>query len=220
MVDRKAILRRGYRDSLFATAKFLTNYKDLTRFTHQRVTDALEAPTKRKLIVLPRGCFKSSICAVAYPIWLLLRNENERILIDSELYTNSKNFLREIKMHLIASEMTRLFGEFRTDNCWSESEIIIKQRTKPYKEASITASGIGAQKTSQHFTTIIMDDMNSPSNSLTQDGRSKVLDHYRHNIAILEPEGTMVIVGTRHSANDLIGEILKTEFESQDLGLI
>lgn len=215
-----AKLRHKFEKSLYNTAKYLLGYKDLTTKTHARVCDALEAPTKRKIIVMPRGTFKSSICSVSYPVWTLINNENARILIDSELYTNSKNFIREIKTHLEGGLITQLFGEFKSDKRWAESDIIIKQRTKVLKEASITASGIGTQKTSQHFDLIIMDDMNSDGNSGTQEGRQKVINHYRHNIAILEPGGTLVIVGTRHSANDLIGEVLNTEFESTKEGLL
>ena len=93
--------RNVYRNSLYKTAKDLLGYADLNRNTHGKMIDAIEENTDRKLIVMPRGTFKSSICSVAAPIWWLMRNPNERILLDSEVYTNSKNFLREIKGHFL-----------------------------------------------------------------------------------------------------------------------
>lgn len=213
--ERKAasifFLQQTYKHSLAATATTLLGYKDINHHTHSEVVEALESTTKRKLIVMPRGTFKSSICSVAYPIWLLINNPNLRILLDGEVYTNSKNFLREIKLHLVNHRLTNLFGNFETRRCWTEGEIIIQQRKKVLKEASITASGIGSEKTGQHYDVIIMDDLNSPSNSNTQEGREKVIQHYRYNTSILEPDGTMVIVGTRYSETDIIAYALKNE---------
>lgn len=211
--QQAAALRRviadQFRGSLFLTAKKLLGYKDVSWNTHAVVFRALEAPTQRKLIVLPRGTFKSSICSVAYPIWLLIRNPNVRILLDSELYSNSKNLLREIREHLQQPEVEGLFGSFRSST-WNEGEITVAQRSVILKEASITASGIGAEKTGQHFDVIIGDDLNSPGNSGTPEGRQKVLLHHRYNQAILDPGGIMVIVGTRYSADDIPGAILQS----------
>lgn len=206
----KELLRRQFRSSLYATTKHLLGYKDVNWRTHGDVFRALEASTRRKLIVMPRGTFKSSICSVAFPIWLLLRDPDLRILIDSELYTNSKNFLREISGHLLGGDVASLFGEFR-GSTWNEGEILIAQRKRVVKEASLTASGMGAGKTSQHFDVIICDDLNSPDNSGTIEMRQKVVAHYRYNQAILEPQGTLVVVGTRYSADDVPGMILRNE---------
>lgn len=201
----------GYKNSLFATAKLLLGYKDVNVQTHGRIVDCLESDSTRKLIVCPRGALKSSLGVVAYSIWILLRNPNARILIDSEIYTNSKNFIREIKAHLETERLTQVFGQFKSDSNWTEGSITIRQRTHPYKESSITASGVGAVKVGQHFDYIICDDLNSNKNSLTDEGRKKVIAHYRLNLSILEPTGTMVVIGTRYASDDILGFILSNE---------
>lgn len=207
---RKSIANE-FKSSLFKTAKHLLGYKDITNYTHGPIVKALEDNTRRKLVCVPRGCFKSSIGVVSYSIWLLLNNPNLRILIDSEKYENSKNFIREIKGKLESQFFVELFGETKTDTNWTEGSITIRQRTKILKESSITASGMGAGKTGQHYDVIIHDDMNSKDNSQTTEGRKKVIDHYRMNTSILEPEGVMVVIGTRYAADDLIGHILDNE---------
>jgi hypothetical protein len=213
--------KQAYKSSLFALTKYGLGYDLLSEKTHGPICKMLESPTNKKLLVIPRGCFKSTLASISYPIWLLLNDFNHRILLDSELYTNSSKFLREIKGHLESKHITDLFGEFKTDFNWNESEITIKQRTKIYKESSITCSGIGAQKTSQHYSIIIADDMNSPDNSLSTELREKVISHYRLYISLLEPGGTIVVIGTRYSQGDLIGHILTNEVESeQKLGLV
>lgn len=208
-------IKQLYNDSLALTAKNLLGYKDINPRTHGGMISALESDTKRKLIVMPRGTFKSSIASVAYPINCLNKNPNLRILLDSEIYTNSKNFLREIKQHLESYALTSVYGEYKTRDCWNEGEIIIRQRNKIIKEASITASGIGAEKTGQHYDLIICDDLNSPSNSHTTEGREKVKSHYRFLTSILEPNGTLCLIGTRYAADDCIGFVLSNELGVQ-----
>lgn len=216
----QAVRRDRYQKSLYSTAKYLLGYKEISWPTHASILRTLQSPGIRKLLCVPRGCFKSSIGVVAYSIWRLINNPDLRILIDSEQYENSKNFIREIKGKLEDPEVVRLFGQFRSDTNWTEGSITIKQRIKILKESSIVASGIGANKTSQHFDIIIMDDMNSHKNSQTAEQRKKVIDHYRLNHSILEPDGTLVIIGTRYAADDLIGHICDNEVENDTKGLI
>lgn len=208
----KEALRDEYRSSLYKTAKDLLGYSDMTLHTHSPMVGCLEDPSiSNKLIVMPRGTFKSSVSSVAYPIWRLIRNPNLRILIDSEVYSNSKNFLREIRAHLIGNQrLIQLFGEFKTSN-WNESEVTIAQRTAIKKEASITCGGIGTIKVGQHYDLIIADDLNSQNNSETVEGRKKVIRHYQMYVGLLDPGGEKVVIGTRYAVDDVIGHILENE---------
>jgi hypothetical protein len=206
----KILIRETCKKSLYFLCKALLKFKDVNERTHGEIISNLEADTVRKLICVPRGCLKSTLANVAYPIWLLINNPNLRVLIDSELYMNSSKFLREIKSHLETPLFTSIFGEFR-GSTWNEDEILIKQRTVVKKEASITVGGIGTTKVGQHYDVIIGDDYNSPKNSNTPDNAAKVVDHYKYNTSILEPTGTYVIIGTRYSSSDCIGHILANE---------
>lgn len=207
----KGLIKDHYQNSLYDLCRNLLGYKDVNWHTHGDMIRALEAQTQYKIIVMPRGTLKSSVSVVGYSIWRLIRNPNERILIDSEIYTNSKNFIREIRDHLASERMREIFGSFVSKKNWNEGEITIKQRTQPYKEASITAGGVGTTKVGQHFTVIIGDDYNSPKNSATQEGCEKVYNHYKMNTSILEPDGTLVLIGTRYSQLDVIGQVMKNE---------
>ena len=209
-VDRKRVMQAVYKKSLMLLAKECLGYGDLNERTHGVIVRLLSDSCRRKLICVPRGCLKSSLACVAYPIWLLINDPNKRILIDSELFTNSSTFIREIKLHLESPHMANLFGEFK-GSTWNSDEIMIKQRTRKLKEASVVAGGVGTTKVGQHYDVIIHDDMNSPENTNSTDNAQKVINHFKYNISILEPDGIMVVIGTRYAENDVIGWILENE---------
>ena len=165
---------------------------------------------------MPRGSFKSSLWSVAYPIWRLLKDPNLTILLDSELYTNSKNLLREIKGHLGSSLLINIFGNLAGGK-WDEGEIILANRTRNRKEASITVGGIETTKVGQHYDLIIGDDYNSAQNSDSPEKCQKVLDHFKYNLNILNPGGEYLIIGTRYAELDVIGFLLNTVLEEKYL---
>lgn len=213
--EKNAFIESG-KESLYFFTKHILGYPDVNTKTHGDIIVALEAPTKRKLLCVPRGTLKSTIGSIAFPMWLLLCNPNLRILLDSELYTNSKNLLREIKVHMESSHLINLYGDFKS-NTWNESEIIIKQRNINRKEATVTVGGVETTKVGQHFDIIIGDDYNSDKNSRSKEGREKVISHYKYNLSILEPNGIYVIIGTRYAEDDLIGYILDKEINNKEV---
>lgn len=206
-------LQRTYQESLYRTAKYLCGYNDVLEHVHGRMIEVLSSHHNRKLVVMPRGTFKTSLAVVAFIIYQIIRNPNIRILLDSELWTLSRNSLREIKAHIKGDRFQQVFPGWRLllDN---QDEITINQRTRILKEPTVTASGIGAGKTGQHYDLIIADDLNSPQNSLKPELAEKVIDHYRYYTSILEPGGAIVVIGTRYSELDLIGHILRAQEEA------
>lgn len=207
-----------YKNSLYHFAKYCLGYQDITLHTHGRIIESLESKNKRKLIVCPRGAFKSSIGVISYALWLIINDSDVRILIDSELFTNSKNFIREIQAHIESERFITLFGNLRSKTDWTQSHFTVSNRKRAHKNSTITAGGVGTVKTGAHFTHIIADDLNSHMNSNTEDGRQKVIQHYKYYTSLLEPDGTIVVIGTRYAANDVIGYILETEVQVDPTG--
>lgn len=210
--DLAAAALKGTREiflkDFYTFAKYGLDYKDLNWRTHGETIQLYESLAARKIDVLPRGTFKSSLGCVAYPMWRLEREPDLTILLDSEIFNNSKNFIREIKGHYNTDRYRRLFGE-RIGEKWGESEITISTRKRNRKEASITAGGIGTVKIGQHYDLIIGDDYNSPANSDTPEKCQKVIDHVRYNLNILNPSGEYVFIGTRYAERDVLGFLLK-----------
>lgn len=208
--------RHLYKQDFFLFCKHGLGYKDMEWDVHGPSVTVLESDATRKLIVMPRGTFKSSEASVAYPMWRLERDPNLTILLDSELYTNSKNLLREIKGHYESPKYQLIFGD-KVGSKWDEGEIIVKDRSRNRKEASITVGGIGTTKVGQHYDLIIGDDYNSASNSDTPEKCQKVIEHYRYNLNILNPGGEYVIVGTRYAELDVIGFLFSNVLDEKYL---
>lgn len=207
--------RSIYENSLLSFAHAL-GYKKIDKEIHEGPIAVLESNARRKLLVLPRGCFKSTLGSVVYPIWRHVKNPNMRIIIDSELLGNSSKFIREIEGHLLGESMTRLWGSLRSkDRTWNSTELITTLRTDhSKKEASFTAGGIGAQKTSQHYDLAIWDDLSTPKNISTEDSRQKVIDHYKYYMSLLDPDhGEGVLIGTRYHESDIIGFVIENELD-------
>ena len=196
-----AVKKSYWRESLGAFSYQCLGYQGLNPRTHRDMIKALESNSKRKLIIMPRGTFKTTIGSVAYPLWLLTQNPNLRIMLDSELYTNSKMRVREIRAHLESDNFIKHYGNWK-GSTWSDGELIIAPRTKILKEPSIFASGISASKTGVHADVIIADDLNSPLNTNNPENAMKVVEHTKYYTSILEPDGILVYIGTRYSAND------------------
>lgn len=206
------VLKRLFLSNFYLFSKYFLDYKDITKEAHGEMIGVFESRATKKIVVMPRGTFKSTLGSVSYPIWRLLRDPNITILLDSELYTNSKNFIREIKGNLDSERMRTFFGD-QVGSKWDESEIIIKTRTANKKEASITAGGVGTTKVGCHYDLIISDDLNSYENSETPEKCQKVIDHVRYGFSLLNPGGEYVWIGTRYAERDVIGYLLKDILE-------
>jgi predicted phage terminase large subunit-like protein len=184
-------------------------YKPIIADFHYEMMKFAEGSSKRKLILVPRGHFKSSLITVPLIIQTLLKNPNARILITNATLDNSQGFLRSIKGYMESNEKLRyLFGEFKSDK-WNEGEIIIKQRNKKQiKESSVMASSVDKSIVSQHFDLIIGDDLVNRESINTREQLIKTKTYYKDLLDLLDPEGQIVIIGTRWHYDDLYQYIL------------
>lgn len=179
--------------------------------------------TLKKLVMLPRGAFKSSVVTKCLPLWLLWHNQNLRIMIDSEVLGNAKKYLTAIKDLIENSDKLRMIctdddgnylleGNDKVAGGWTDEQIILKHRTKMgMKEPSIFCAGVDNAQTGMHPDVIIMDDLVSERNVGTAGQIEKVKEHYKFSLSLLEPGGAQVVIGTRYHMADLYGELLEVD---------
>jgi len=212
---KAGVVRRFFDQDFYAFAYHMCAMKLIEKPSHNSMIQVLQSKLPYKLLVCPRGSFKSSLAAIAYPIWRLTKDPNLRIMIASELYTNSKNFIRQIRSIIKSESFRAIYGDL-VGETWGEGEIIVKTRTVDKKEASVTAVGIGTIKVGAHADLLIFDDMNSQNNSDSKEKAEKVTDYYKYMLSILDPGGEIVITATRYSLNDLPEFILKNEIGDEN----
>ena len=210
--------QRGLSD-LYFFGKYILGYKQMEEQPHREMCDFIQYPCNRKLLLEPRGSFKSTVGAITYPIWKIVQNPDIRILIDSEDLANSKKMLAAIKAQFEGNEVFRsLFGDLKGDK-WTENEITVVGRKRIAREPTIATSGVETPRVGLHFDLIISDDLHSFTNVGTPELLEKVINHWRLNAAILEPGGEEIVIGTRWHMGDLYGTIIEQEIERRRIKL-
>lgn len=228
---------------LFYLCKNILGYDKMTTNTHQELCDYTTAalpnppevdrpgfdPTKNlMLLLMPRGTFKSSVVTIGFSLQMILNEPNVRILIDSETYSKSKAFLREIIGHLENNQKYREvfkaihgmlpFESKHKAKLWTDAEIILPCRTRDRKEPTISCAGIDVTKNGMHYDIIIGDDLHSEKNVTNKEQIQQVKDHYKLAFSLLDPGKPMIIIGTRWDYNDLYQHII--DFEGEDFNIL
>jgi phage terminase large subunit-like protein len=177
--------------------KEVLGYGEVDRGVHGKIVEFLEGGSKKKLLLMPRGAFKTTVVSIGGIIQQILRNPNIRILIDSEVMALSEKILAQIKRDMQKPEFVGLFGNMiSSEHRETAGEFTVSARTNmSLKEPTVTVGGIGTVKVGNHYDLIIADDLHSEQNVSTKDQIEKVISHYRLLLSLLEPDGKMVVVG-------------------------
>jgi predicted phage terminase large subunit-like protein len=166
-----------------------------------------------QLILLPRGTFKTTICGIALPLFLMWKNPNVRILISAHTHKAAKDRLNSIKKYLEKNDHFReKYGdwvpEFREEK-WAEDAIVITSRTQNLNDPTVDTCAVGINKDGSHPDVVLMDDIQSKENVKTPGMRAKVWEHVTATSPMLVPGGTMLLIGTRKHNQDCYGKIYK-----------
>lgn len=215
----KEIAERG-RSDYYYCAKHILGYDRMTDDPHQALCDHIVEPGKRKkLTLMPRNSFKSSVVTEAGTVFFLLNDPNERILIASETQKNAIKYVKAIKGHFEDNRKFKaLYGNWvPQSNTWRDDELIVSRRNRVFKEGSVTAGSMEkGVMTGMHYTKIILDDVVSRNNTNSPEQIEKTIEFYKLLNSILDPEGTIYINGTRWHYLDLYGWIQSEENAERD----
>lgn len=203
-------VRERAKNDLFFFARAICGFDRLNDRFHRDMCRELQLRGAiRRMWLLPRDHYKSTIVANAYPIWRLIRNSEERILIAADTATNAESKLAKIKSIILESPTIRaFFPEIIPPNTnkttWSDSAITIP-RTGHHAEPSISTVGAGGAIVGQHFTHILLDDIvakEAAESPTVMDSVKRWVDNVES--LLVEPyENTIDVVGTRWAHNDI-----------------
>ena len=187
---------RGKEDLLYLCHDIL-GYSEVDKLVHKKLDSVINSKSKRKLILLPRGFFKSTIATIGHTVQLILNNRDIRVLIDSEVLDNAQKFIGQVKKHLRDPKFVELYGDMVSDKHRETArEFTVTGRTVDnLKEGTVSATGVGTVNVGMHYDYIIADDLHSEKNVGTKEQIDKVISHYRLLLSLLEPGGTLIIIG-------------------------
>lgn len=220
--------RRLCTSSLYFLAKEILGYPDLDDTLHKPIADAWQSNDPARMVLIPRGHLKSTLCTIAYAVWLIIRTKGRcRILIVNATLGNAKAFVSAIADHLegrgSSKRMAELFPEFRPYDSagrpladkWTEEAITVR-RDITVTEPTVQAVGMGGNVVSAHYTHIIYDDVVNADNTMTSAQIDKVLKWYKESQSLFVPgrepwERKRRVVGTIWHYADLYAHIEQNE---------
>lgn len=209
-------VREACKKSLYFLCTKILGYKDWDK-VHDDMEKFIRRKSIRKLLLIPRGHLKTAIVTKGYAIQSLLRDPDIRILIANQVWDKSREMLYEIKQLLTEkTDLPKLFGDFISER-WREDDIVIRQRKKALAAPTIGTSGVEAELTSSHYDLIFLDDLQGEKNFQTHDQREKVKRYYRSMMDLIEPGGTIIVIGTRWHLDDVYQYIIDNEKDYYDV---
>lgn len=216
--DLRQSMRTRCQESLYFLCKAVLGFNDFQPEPHMSMCQHIQdQQVLRKLILIPRGHYKSSAGSIGYPLWLLINNPDERILLGSSTATLSQHFLRRIKAVFERNDLFQwLFPELVPDwksvVKWSEAEIQIP-RPGVFPEASIETIGVGGKVTGRHYTIMIFDDLIEEQAANSMDELRKVQSWHDLSEPLFDnPEqGRELVIGTRWAPADLYGWLIDND---------
>jgi predicted phage terminase large subunit-like protein len=124
----------------------------------------------------------------------------------------AKRFVIAMKNHFESNELLqKSYGDFVGKNEWREDYFTVSKKTSKEKEPTVSCAGVEVPSVGMHFDLIIMDDLVSLDNVTTKEQMDKVIDFYKYSLNLLEPQGKLIVIGTRWNFNDLYNHILENE---------
>ena len=131
---------------------------DFVEHVHGDIMDLFESGDfDEALIMLPRGCFKSSIGA-AYTSWRVVQDRNFRCLIVGVTFKKAVEVCYLTRQYLESERVVELFGSFESDVKWSTEEWIVSGRTRNLREPTVSVMGRDSFKPGGHYDLVWFDD--------------------------------------------------------------
>lgn len=197
-----------FRNFLWIVWKHL-NLPDPTPVQYD-IADYLQNSPRRSIIEAFRGVGKSYV-TVAFVVHQLLLDPEKKFLVVSaskaradDFSTFAQRLIYELPMcqHLIAR------GEQR----WSKIAFDVAPATAS-GSPSVKSVGITGQLTGSRADIIIADDVEVPSNSMTQMMRERLSESVKEFDAVIKPEGKIIYLGTPQNEMSLYNVLLERGYK-------
>lgn len=182
-----------------------------------------EGAKSHQLLLLPRDHLKSSL--VAYrAAWCITKDPTVTIMYMSSTSNLAEKQLKFIKDILDSKTYRRYWPDMtHPDEAkrerWTNEEISVDhplRKKEAVRDPTVFTAGLTSSRTGLHCKVAILDDMVSPENAYTTEGRDKVESQYGHLASIESTDAEEWVVGTRYFDKDLYGQMMAMEAEVMD----
>jgi predicted phage terminase large subunit-like protein len=212
--DIKRIQDRGKLD-LYFFSRGILGYKDLTPRVHRELCDFMVAGGRRKLVLMPRSHFKTTVATIADTLREVCTDPNQRILLGNESGVNSESMLTEIKEHITNNPKLRAFYNYIipkniNETTWAKNQILLP-RSLVAREPTISTIGTGGAVVSRHFNLMKFDDLIGEEALHSPAVMKKAIDWLNHSVSLLITPAIdrIHLVGTRWAYNDLYAHAIE-----------
>lgn len=251
--DQAIWFRYFAQTNLFFLCNLLEKYKDIVPEVHEEICNKFfvqKDPTfdtfkdfassyselKERLLLIPRGCFKSSIDIADCVQWIINFPE-VTILILTGVYKLAKDFVGELREHFLKIETgEKIWGpKVMSDGTVSAFQILFPEHCittsdnsilefqtpackVPDKEPTVMAASIEMSLSGWHFCIVKADDVITNENSQTLTRLQAVERQLSINKAMLKPFGFFDKIGTWYHISDIYGIDIKRAEELEKAG--
>jgi predicted phage terminase large subunit-like protein len=212
---RQDLAERG-KNSLYIFAKGILGYRQMTEACHGPLCSFLDHNTSRfKLVLHPRGTFKTSVGTIARNTQKAVTNSNERICLINEVADNAQGFLGTIRQHFENNRILRALyssvipKDYRKTTWNNQALRLNRQWMGP--EDSLEAMGVLSTLTSHHYTHICYDDIISEDAIKSGQVMTDTIERARkfRSLMVDPAESTLDLIGTRWGLHDVYSAFMQ-----------
>ena len=207
-------MRQKCLKSLFFFAQHAMGFDDLYEPLHGWLADQVsDEKIDRLLVLIPRGHFKTTIISICYPVWLLCRNPNERVILASALGDKAEENLAEIIHRVDRPMFQTLFGStLGHSSSWPirrADQVSIQRTDGSTTGSSIRCLGVDSAEVGRHCSVMVIDDMVGKEQINTAAQREKAWRWFGRQLSVMDPDSRLIVVGTRWHEDDPYQKISK-----------
>lgn len=178
--------------------------------------------SSHQLLLLPRDHGKSRLAAF-YVAWRITKDPTIRVLYISSTSNLAVKQLKFIKDIITSKTYRSYWPDMVNENVnarekWTESEISVdhpKRKEEVVRDPTIFTAGLTTVITGMHCDLAVFDDVVSPDNAYTEEGRAGVAAQYSQLASIEGGVAQQLAVGTRYHPLDLYGTMQTIEVEDE-----
>lgn len=204
-----ALMRRHAILNPYFLAKAILGYTKITPRAHRALCDTIaDDSVRRRVFLMPRGHYKTTLTTVTDTIRLIAKNPNTRILIGNEKAENAEGMLTEIKNQFEQNQLfQKLFPELIPPNMnkttWSTKQILVP-RMATWKEPTVDTIGVGGSKVSMHYDHLKLDDLIGEAAFKSPTTMDDTRGWLNRSVSLLvDSSSRMDLTGTRWTMEDI-----------------